>query len=121
MDADRMRQDCPLDLSPVDPLADPARFAATLARLRQATGGALRRRRAALGVWGFFARWRGPICAVSGLLAASSLLVLTAMEPASSATTLAEAAGVPDHFVAWTRDGQAPTPAALLELGIGGR
>jgi hypothetical protein len=76
MRTEHTRDDDCLDLSPLDPLADTVLFTATISRLQRAAALALRRRRAATGVWGYLGRWRAPVYLASGLLAASSLVVL---------------------------------------------
>ncbi len=119
MSADRSPDTDRLDLSPLDPIADAARFDQVLGRLRRAAAPALRSRQAALGVWGFLCRWRRPIYAASGVLATSALLVLLTVPPATTTeSTLAEAAGVPGDLVPWTRSGETPTPASLLQMEL---
>lgn len=110
-----------LDLAPLDPLADPDRFEQVLGRLRRAAAPALRRRQAALGVWGFLGRWRRSIYAAAGVLATSALLVLLAIPPRATTTTLAESVGVPGDLAPWTRSDETPPPASLLQMELGDR
>lgn len=111
-------QDRPLDLSALDPMADPARFAGLGSRLSRAAAGELARRRARLDVWSCLAAWRRPVLATAGIVAvAASLVLATVPQPAESSTSLAEAAGVPGAWVQLARGSQAPTPEALLQLG----
>jgi hypothetical protein len=111
-----------LDLSALDPLADADRFELILGRLRRAAAPAMRSRQAALGVWGFLCRWRRPIYATAGLLAASSLLVLAKVPPAATTDpTLAEIVGVPGSLAPWTRSAELPPPASLLQMELDDR
>jgi hypothetical protein len=71
-------------------------------------------------MWGFLSRWRRPIYAASGLLAASALLVLFAIPPTTATNpTLAEIVGVPGDLAPWTRSDETPPPASLLQMELG--
>lgn len=105
----------PMDLAPLDPCADRARFERRVGRVVRAAAAELARRRAGASIWSVFAQWRRPVLAVSGVLAVLSLLILMRAQPAASTrTSLAEAAGVPAEWVRWVQAGQNPSPADLI-------
>ena len=105
----------PMDLTPLDPCADRARFERRVGGVVRAAATELARRRAGASVWGVFAQWRRPVLAVSGVLAVVSLLILMRAQPAvSTRTSLAEAAGVPTEWARWVQAGRNPSPADLI-------
>lgn len=117
LDADT-GQDRPLDLSALDPLADPVRFAGLGSRLDRAAADELARRRARLDLWSCLAGWRKPVLTTAGIVAAAASLVLATVPQTTTArTSLAEAAGVPGAWAQLARGVQTPTPEALLQLG----
>jgi hypothetical protein len=107
-----------VDLTPLDPCADTARFERMVARVLHAAGPELSRRQTVLSIWDLLARWRRPVLATSGLLATAALVVLLGTRPATtSRTSLAEACGVPAEWVRWAQAARNPTPAELLVIG----
>lgn len=110
------------DLSPLDPTVDRARFQFLVHGVVAAAAGELARRRAAPSVWELISRWRRPVLVGSGLLAAVAALVLMLTQPVTeSNVTLAEAGGVPDVWVTWSRADRNPSPGELLTLDHGTR
>jgi hypothetical protein len=114
-DADR------LDLAPLDPPADTARFERLVREVRCAATPELVRRQLSSTLWGQIARWRRPVLAASGLVALVSVIVLAVARPSSatSATsqiTLVEAFGVPSQVARWVQASEKPTPGDLLCL-----
>jgi anti-sigma-K factor RskA len=113
------RADDPVDLSPLDPQSDAARYAQLLDRLSRAVAGELARRRTRGTVWGCLAAWRRPVLATAGVVAVAATLVLATI-PRSTATspTLAEAAGVPSAWARLTAESPTPSPEALLQMEL---
>lgn len=119
-DDPRLWPDRPIDLTALDPLADPGQRRRVMRRLRRAAAAALARRRAQRGVWGCLAAWRQPVLATAGVVAAAAALVLLVIPRAVDASyTLAEAAGVPRAWGELAGNGQAPAPGDLLRLDGG--
>jgi hypothetical protein len=104
-----------VDLSPLDPLADPIEFERTLSRIRSRAEPVLRARRAVPDVWCLVASWRRPVLVASGLLACAAVLTLvSAGARERQVGSLTEAAGLPRTVAEWVEGGQTLTPAALL-------
>jgi hypothetical protein len=104
-----------LDLSPLDPRADAARFERLVREVRRVATPELVRRQAGLTPWGQIARWRRPILAASGLLALVSAIVVATVHPSTTAkTTLAEAIGVPNRVAQWMQATDDPSPGDLF-------
>jgi hypothetical protein len=109
-----------VDLTPLDPLADPARRRRLLGRLRGAAAAELARRRARLTVWGCLAAWRRPLLTAAGVVAVAASLTLMAIpRTAATAETLAAAAGMPPAWDRLSRGLDAPAPELLLQLSEG--
>jgi anti-sigma-K factor RskA len=109
--------DDPLDLSPLDPTTDPARFARRLAEIGARAAEPLAARRAnATGVLGALPRWRRPMLAAAAVVALISIAALVRVDVPnrSSATGVAEAIGVPQGLASWVRADSTPDPAELL-------
>lgn len=106
-----------VDLSPLDQLGDAARFEGLVRGVLRAAAPELARRQAPPPVYALIARWRRPVLAASGLLAAASLAVLLLTHPVSDRReTLAEAGGVPREWATWAQADRNPTPGELLLL-----
>jgi hypothetical protein len=106
-----------VDLAPLDPRADAARFERLLREVRRAATPELLRRQANLTVWDLIARWQRPILAGSGLLTLISAVVLALSHPATmKQATLAEMCGVPSPVARWVQATGKPTPADLLSV-----
>jgi hypothetical protein len=107
-----------LDLTPLDPRADPARFERLVREVRRAATPELVRRQTGLTLWGQLTRWRRPILATSGLLALASAVVLLVVHPSATTqatqTTLAEGFGVPSQVARWVQGTEKPSPGDLL-------
>lgn len=110
--------DVRVDLTPLDPAIDAARFEDLVRGVLGAAAPELARRQLPPPVYALIARWRRPVLAAAGLLAAASLAVLLLTHPVSEQReTLAEAGGVPREWAAWAQADRNPTPAELLVLG----
>lgn len=104
-----------VDLIPLDPRADTARFERLVREVRRAATPELVRRQAGLTVWGQIAHWRRPILAAAGLLTLASVIVMAVAHPSTAKqTTFAEACGVPSPVARWVRATDKPTPGDLL-------
>jgi len=104
-----------VDLSPLDPLADPVAFERTLDRISGLAGPLLQPRRPAQDVLSLIAVWRRPILAASGLFACLALLVLLFPAPREAETDgLAEAAGFPRGIAEWVDSDETPSAATLI-------
>jgi hypothetical protein len=104
-----------VDLSAIDPFADPAEFERTLDKIHHRAEPLLRARRALPDVWCLVASWRRPVLIASGMLACAAVLALVSLEPREEEVgSLTEAAGFPHNVAEWVESGQTPTPAALL-------
>ena len=118
-----MTDDTHIDLTALDPTADPARIerSAHLIAMRVAPSLRARHERAPV-VWLQLAQWRRPVLATAALVAIVSVTVLalpqsTPVAAASAgAPTLAEAEGVPASVAGWVENGTPPSDEALLEL-----
>ncbi len=110
--------DVRVDLSALDPAGDGARFEELVQGVLRAAAPELARRQAPFPVFALIARWRRPVLATAGLLAAASLAVLLLTRPvAERQATLAEAGGVPREWASWAQADRNPTPGELLALG----
>jgi acyl-CoA reductase-like NAD-dependent aldehyde dehydrogenase len=108
--------DDPINLTPLDPTADAARFDALVRGITARAEPILEARRARLTSVGQISAWRRPVL----LLAAAIALVagVTLLQPRQtstrSETTLADAIGMPSSVASWIRTGTTPSPADLL-------
>lgn len=110
-----------VDLTPLDPLADPLRRRQLLGGLNTAAADVLARRRARICVWGLLAAWCRPVLLAAGVGAMLAGLVLMAVpRPVVTSPTLAEAAGIPGAWVRLSEGLDTPEPELLLQLD-GGR
>ena len=114
-----------LDLSPLDPRSDAARFEQLVHGVRRAATTELVRRQGSQTLWGQIARWRRPILAASGAVAFVSVIVLAVAHPSTATpttqTTVAEAFGVPSPVARWVQANDKPTPGSLLGLERSGQ
>ena len=105
-----------IDLSPIDPFADPANLERTLDRIRRRAAPLLQARRGTPDVWGLIAGWRRPILTAAGLLVCAAVLVLATATPREPRVgSFAEAAGFPSSVAGWVEDDGTLTPATLLD------
>jgi anti-sigma-K factor RskA len=114
--------DSRIDLSALDPGADPSRLDRSARAIASRVAPSLRRRRERVpALWIELAEWRRPVLAAAALVAAASIIVLA--QPPSTAVfmagpgpaTLAEAAGVPPVAASWVESGLPPSNEALLD------
>jgi len=117
------------DLSALD---DPAARLRTVNAVTARVDRVLRaRRERGPQVWLALARWRVPVLAGATLVAIASLVVIVRVQPvvaarrtdaasAGSASTLAQAAGVPASVANWVETGTPPPAANAFDLS-GGR
>jgi hypothetical protein len=114
---DERTEPAAVDLSPLDPTAEPQHLDRVVARIRAAAEPELLRRRRAVGIWGEFARWRRGILVASGALAVASLLAIVLIQPpAESAEESNSVLGIPAQYASWIQGEEQPGPADLLEL-----
>ena len=112
-------QDEPLDLSPLDPRADPVRWEGLVGAIVRAAGAELARRRSdPRGVLDVVARWWRPTLAAAATVAAVATLGLAltadpAGEPAPAAG-LVEAFRLPEPVSAWLAEDRGPTAADVV-------
>ncbi len=106
----------PIDLGPLDPTADAARFDATVAAVMRDAALELRRRRLGWTAMGQLDRWRRPMLAAAAVMVLVSGAVLWQTRPRSlqTETGVAEALGVPTQLATWVRDDALPSPEQLL-------
>ena len=106
-----------IDLSALEPAGGTAGLDARVRAILRAAAPELARRQAPLPVYTLIARWRRPVLATAGLLAAASLAVLLLAHPVSERrTSLAEAGGVPREWATWAQADRNPSPGELLLL-----
>jgi hypothetical protein len=119
---ERMHEDPErIDLSMLDPQADPGRFEDLLRGVRRAATPELLRRQAGTTLWGQMRRWRRPILVTSGALALAAAVVLIFVQPTRTSSTTEDAFGVPSTVSQWMRSEEKPSPADLLEAEGGSR
>lgn len=132
--ADERRREEPIDLSPLDPTADP-RFEAIVSSIAERAARELGRRRerpdaagagaimegrvrAEAGVIAEIGRWWRPSLAAAAVLAIASAVLLIAgrgsVDDDARETGIAEAVGVPRELAYWTRAGEFPGPGELV-------
>lgn len=117
-----MTDDSRIDLSAVDPGADPSRLDRSARTIASRVAPSLRRRRERVPpLWIELVEWRRPVLAAAALVAVASIIVLT-RPPSTTAFmaspgpgTLAEAAGVPPLAASWVESGLPPSNEALLD------
>ena len=106
-----------IDLSPLDPTADPARFDRIVGSIVSGAASALQRRRTQNNVVGEISRWRRPMLAAAAAAAILSFVTLqtlpTAEQDFESTGTIAEAVGVPSHLAEWVDQERLPTAGEL--------
>ncbi len=118
-----MTDDSRVDLSALDPGADPSRIDRSARTIAARVAPSLRRRRERpLALWIQLADWRRPVLAAAALVVVASIIVL-ASPPATSVSaastgpaTLAEAAGLPPVAASWLESGPPPSSEALLDV-----
>jgi hypothetical protein len=107
-----------LDLSPLLPPDDTARFEALVLRIRRLADPELALRREEPTLWSVLGRWRRPVLAASGLLAAASIFAFAVLDPRSgsveSGATTTDIWGVPSEWSRWMQSGERPTPGFLI-------
>jgi anti-sigma-K factor RskA len=118
-----MNDDTPVDLSPLDPDADPARLERTARAVAARIAPTLRRRRERVpALWVLLAGWRRPVLAAAALVAVLAIATLVVPRSPVSASrmarslTLTEAEGLPAPVAAWLEGGTPPSGDALLGL-----
>lgn len=107
----------PVDLTPLDPARDPARWEAAVARVMARAAGELERRAAPPSPILLLAGWMRPTLAAALAVAVLSLGVLARSgpdEPALARTGVAEELGLPDPVEAWVAEARAPTREDLI-------
>ena len=104
-----------LDLRPLDPMRDPARYERAVGRIMDAAALPLARRRARLTAVGQVSRWWRPMLAMAAAVAIAAVSILTQVRPAAAesdlaTSPLAEAMGIPATVATWMTSGTPPTP-----------
>jgi anti-sigma-K factor RskA len=116
MDDDRM------DLTPLDPAADRARFERVVAGIADRVAPSLRARRMRRNVWGELAAWRRPVLTAAALLAVAATAVIARVPRAgtaggtSAAGSLIEAAGMPSRLAGIVESSAPPGPSDVVGL-----
>ena len=115
--------DDPVDLSPLDPTLDAARFERRIAAITARAAPALAARRRAPTVTSQLAGWTRSVLALAAALALVSTSALLASEAARRKAEAPSARGgdVTLAAVEWAMRGEAPTPGELLETFGGAR
>lgn len=101
-----------LDLSGLDPAADPARLERIMGRLMSRSASELTRRRATNSVLGQIAWWERPVlmaAAILGLVSLSTLALVSRGAKRPSPSGWSSAIGVPAQLTGWVEVGQIPT------------
>jgi hypothetical protein len=118
-----MNEESRLDLSALDPGADPTRVERCASAVAARVAPALRRRRERRPLlWLELAQWQRPVLAAAVLIAVASIFVLAAPRrgslPSSGMTpgTLAEAEGLPTTIASWVESGAPLSSDALLGM-----
>lgn len=109
-----------LDLSPLDPLQDSARFESRLRSIRGAVSGELARRRLEQSVWGVLLRWKRPLLTTCVAAVVLCLFLLIRVQPDGTAPqqrSFAETIGVPTVLVPWIAADGDPTLDDLFASG----
>jgi hypothetical protein len=116
-----MTDDTRVDLSAVDPAADPTRLERSAHAIAARVAPTLRRRRERAPVlWLQLVDWRRPVLASAALVAVASIVVLSSPRSVTVSVanagpaTLAEAAGVPAAVASWVESGTPPSNEVLL-------
>jgi len=110
-----------IDLSPLDPGADPARLERGVRAILERAAPSLEARRArGPGVWEVLAAWRRPVLAAAAVVALLCIAVLGRLpagrRAAERASTLTEAAGVPASLARSIESGGTPGANLWFEL-----
>ncbi len=107
----------PIDLSPIDPMADGERLERFVRGVRAAAAEELLRRRSGPTLADLIFRWRRPILAAALLLAmVSGTVLMTVRQPdLEDEPTLAETLGVPRAWAGWVTGDNRPAPGELLD------
>lgn len=122
----------PIDLSALDPTADPERFEPLIRSIAARAASELERRSGqhtrapgqpfdgpAIQVVQVIRDWQRVLWPVAAVIALASLATLRLVEPPSAAngsaeSQLAEALGVPTYIASWVASDQIPDPAELV-------
>lgn len=118
-----MTDDTRIDLSALDPAADPARLERSVGVIAARLAPSLRRRREpAPALWLQLAGWRRPVLAAAALVVVASVVALVSPRPTAISAadgggrTLAEAAGVPAAVASWVEGGAPLSDEAVLDI-----
>lgn len=107
-----------LDLTPLDPTADEARFGQLVASISGRAADELARRRARSSTIAQLALWKRPMLIAAVVIGIVSISVLARTQSTAplveEPTGVAEAIGVPVELAQWVRSGQVPDPGELL-------
>ncbi len=107
-----------LDLTPLDPTADEARFEQLVASISERAADQLARRRARSSAIAQLTLWKRPMLIAAAVIGIVSVTVLARTQSTAplieEPTGVAEAIGVPVQLAQWARSGQVPDPAELL-------
>lgn len=117
-----MTDDDPLDLSPLDPTRNGARFDRTIAALLTRMAPELARRRSGRSVLAQIAWWERPMLIAAAILGLAALSTLAREHRngsggiATTEATWSAGVGVPAMYAGWAEGGRAPSLESALEL-----
>lgn len=107
----------PVDLSLLDPSAEPERLARIARGIQRAATPELLRRQGTVGIWGELARWRRGILVASGALALAAIFTILLVRPATESTAERTALlGIPAQWSEWIQGDERPGPGDLLAV-----
>lgn len=110
-----------IDLSPLDPFADPARREQFVGGLMERAASELARRRRSATVWGVMAAWARPALAAAAIAVVASAAALRSGAPATAEETgVIEALAVPTPVESWLVEEREPSAEDLMLTLEGG-
>lgn len=117
-----MSKDSGIDLSPLDPSAEPERWERLVRAITERAAPELARRAQQAGVLSILGRWVWPTLAAATLAAVISGAVLATAQQTQSEVPggIADAIGLPEPVASWIEEGRGPTGADLLAVMEGG-
>lgn len=105
--------DDPIDLSPLDPAGDPARFERLLSAVVSDAVAARAAYRPVSPTLLDLTHWTRPLIAMAASIAVVAGAALYSFRPAAP-ESLAESVGIPRTMTEWVERGDHPSPAALV-------
>lgn len=108
-----------LDLRPLDPTRDSARYERAIGRIMDRAALPLSARRARTTAMGQITTWWRPMLALAAALSLAAVGVLTQVQPAAAVTeasdaSVAEALGIPTALATWLDAAETPTAAQVF-------